>query len=72
MGGKRRLWGRRSCLGVRGRAIGQSPLRVGCGRTGGWIPACAGMTEGEAGMTEGEAGMTEGEAGMTEQGRGKG
>ena len=31
-----------------------------------WIPAYAGMTDGEAGMTDGEAGMTDGEAGMTE------
>ena len=31
-----------------------------------WIPAFAGMTEGNAGMTEGNAGMTEGNTGMTE------
>ncbi len=30
-----------------------------CGKRG-WIPACAGMTNGGAGMTEVVAGMTEG------------
>lgn len=30
-----------------------------------WIPACAGMTEGNAGMTEGNVEMTEGNVEMT-------
>jgi len=38
----------------------------------GWIPACAGMTNGGAGMTKGDAGMTNGGAGTQEAGAGKG
>ena len=33
-----------------------------------WIPACAGMTEGEAGITKGGAGMTKEDTGMTDDG----
>ena len=40
-----------------------------CGKRG-WIPACAGMTNGGAGMTEVVAGMTEVVAGMTNGGAG--